>query len=181
MTALAVAMCMSLTACNEPVNGENGKSAYELAVENGYGGTLDEWLDSIKGEKGDTGAQGEKGDKGDSGDGVNDGIVTSTTSVRSDMMLKARWQINTLTVKFFDKFGNLLKTERVEYGKAATAPETPLVDRFVFSEWDADFSRVKKNMLINAVYVPTLVPSETLLPTTYFTAEVLSVRIRAAR
>ena len=56
--------------------GADGKSAYELAVENGYIGTLDEWLASLvgatgatgeKGDKGDTGTAGEKGDKGDTG------------------------------------------------------------------------------------------------------------------
>lgn len=31
------------------IRGERGKSAYELAVENGYDGTLFEWLDSLKG------------------------------------------------------------------------------------------------------------------------------------
>ncbi len=32
-----------------------GKSAYDLAVENGYTGTVSEWLESLKGEKGDAG------------------------------------------------------------------------------------------------------------------------------
>lgn len=39
-------------------DGVDGKSAYELAVELGYTGTLEEWLASLKGETG------EKGDKG---------------------------------------------------------------------------------------------------------------------
>lgn len=34
--------------------GDNGKSAYEIAVENGYTGTEEEWLTSLKGNKGDT-------------------------------------------------------------------------------------------------------------------------------
>lgn len=41
--------------------GEPGKSAYEIAVENGYVGTETEWIASLKGEKGDA------GDRGDSG------------------------------------------------------------------------------------------------------------------
>ena len=56
--------------------GADGKSAYDLAVEEGYTGTLDEWLDSLigkTGEKGDTGEQGEKGEKGDKGDTGADG------------------------------------------------------------------------------------------------------------
>ena len=32
----------------------NGKSAYEIAVEEGFTGTIDEWLASLKGEKGDS-------------------------------------------------------------------------------------------------------------------------------
>ena len=35
-----------------------GKSAYDIAVENGFAGTEAEWLESLKGDKGDTGAQG---------------------------------------------------------------------------------------------------------------------------
>lgn len=36
-------------------NGTNGKSAFELALENGFNGSIDEWLASLKGEKGDPG------------------------------------------------------------------------------------------------------------------------------
>jgi hypothetical protein len=50
------------------VPGENGKSAYELAVDNGYTGTLAEWLNSLKGSDGKDGKDGAKGDKGDKGD-----------------------------------------------------------------------------------------------------------------
>lgn len=49
-------------------DGKNGKSAYEIALDNGFEGTEQEWLDSLKGEKGDTGEKGEKGDKGDTGE-----------------------------------------------------------------------------------------------------------------
>ena len=38
--------------------------AYELAVANGYKGTVEEWLASIKGEKGDKGDKGDKPTKG---------------------------------------------------------------------------------------------------------------------
>ena len=55
----------------------NGLSAYQIALQNGFQGTEEEWLASLKGEKGDKGdkgdtglqgAKGEKGDKGDKGD-----------------------------------------------------------------------------------------------------------------
>ena len=35
------------------IDGKNGKSAYELAVENGFDGTLAEWLDSLNSSMGD--------------------------------------------------------------------------------------------------------------------------------
>lgn len=41
---------------SEIAAGSDGKSAYELAVENGYEGTLTEWLDSLTGEAGEDGA-----------------------------------------------------------------------------------------------------------------------------
>ena len=40
------------------LNGNNGRSAYELAVENGYRGTEEEWLASLKGPAGDKGDDG---------------------------------------------------------------------------------------------------------------------------
>lgn len=40
------------------LHGTNGKSAYDIAVENGFVGTEDEWLASLKGEKGDAGDDG---------------------------------------------------------------------------------------------------------------------------
>lgn len=60
----------------ESIKGEDGASAYQVAVNNGFTGTETEWLASLKGEKGDigpkgatgaTGPQGPKGDKGDTG------------------------------------------------------------------------------------------------------------------
>ena len=36
--------------------GANGKSAYDIAKENGFDGTVEEWLESLRGPKGDDGA-----------------------------------------------------------------------------------------------------------------------------
>jgi hypothetical protein len=41
--------------------GTNGKSAYELALAEGFEGTLQEWLDSLVGPKGDPGKNPVKG------------------------------------------------------------------------------------------------------------------------
>lgn len=42
--------------------------AYGVAVKNGFKGTVEEWLESLKGEKGDQGEPGEKGDPGEKGE-----------------------------------------------------------------------------------------------------------------
>ena len=41
-----------------------GKSAYEIAKENGFNGTEAEWLASLKGEPGAAGASGKDGENG---------------------------------------------------------------------------------------------------------------------
>ena len=46
----------------------NGKSAYEVAVDNGFAGTEAEWLASLVGPQGNTGATGPEGNKGATGD-----------------------------------------------------------------------------------------------------------------
>lgn len=38
--------------------GQAGKSAYEIALDNGFKGTEEEWLESLKGEKGEHGNSG---------------------------------------------------------------------------------------------------------------------------
>ncbi len=74
---LSLAVCITtlavtFSAKSEPA--DNGKSAYEIAVEHGFEGTEEEWRASLKGEagikgdKGDTGESGAQGEKGDTGE-----------------------------------------------------------------------------------------------------------------
>lgn len=49
-------------------DGAAGKSAYEIALQNGFVGTETDWLESLKGQKGDTGEPGAAGAKGDPGE-----------------------------------------------------------------------------------------------------------------
>lgn len=58
--------------------GENGKSAYELAVEQGYSGTLVQWLNSLKGADGAPGAPGAAGAAGPQGPAGPAGAAGST-------------------------------------------------------------------------------------------------------
>lgn len=47
--------------------GQDGKSAYEIAVDSGYNGSEAEWLDSLKGKDGVQGPIGPQGPKGETG------------------------------------------------------------------------------------------------------------------
>ena len=47
--------------------GSDGKSAYQIAVEQGYQGSESDWLSSLKGDKGDKGEKGNTGAKGNPG------------------------------------------------------------------------------------------------------------------
>lgn len=63
-TAGAVMQYVQKYVSENPVVGADGKSAYDIAKEQGFEGTEQEWLDSLKGadgEKGETGATGADG------------------------------------------------------------------------------------------------------------------------
>ncbi len=73
----AVALSLALCACA-------GKSAYEIAVENGFVGSEQEWLDSLRGDAGLNGLpgfDGEKGDKGEDGEKGETGLGIKKTEV----------------------------------------------------------------------------------------------------
>lgn len=85
ITTLALAKAYTDEVAGSGVKGDPGKSAYQIAVENGFQGTEQEWLDSLigptgpKGDKGDQGLpgiqgiQGPKGETGPQGPKGNDG------------------------------------------------------------------------------------------------------------
>ncbi|MBQ6455984.1 MAG: L,D-transpeptidase family protein [Mogibacterium sp.] len=54
------------------------------------------------------------------------------------------------TVTFTDGLGKTLKTQRVESGKAATAPAAPTRKGYDFKGWDKIFSNVTSNLTVNA-------------------------------
>ena len=65
--------------------------------------------------------------------------------------------INKYDVTFVNDDGTVLSTQKVEYGKSATAPEIPTKESdvqytYTFSRWDTDFSCVTSNMTVTAVY-----------------------------
>lgn len=63
--------------------GEPGASAYEVAVENGFTGTEEQWLESLKGEPGPQGIQGEQGEQGPQGPQGPQGQAGKDASINS--------------------------------------------------------------------------------------------------
>ena len=75
VVVMALALCaVLLSACgNKTIT---GKSAYEIAVENGFEGTESEWLDSLKGTDGRNGTDGKDGRNGIDGEDGKDNALT---------------------------------------------------------------------------------------------------------
>jgi hypothetical protein len=69
---------INATSTIEPywAKGDPGKSAYEIAVEHGYVGTEEQWLESLRGPAGADGATGATGPQGPQG--VSGGILFPT-------------------------------------------------------------------------------------------------------
>lgn len=83
---------IELVSGKDGTDGENGKSAYELAVENGYLGTETEWLESLKGADGVNGSDGENGVGIDSIVLDKDGNFVITYTDGTVQMLEHKWE-----------------------------------------------------------------------------------------
>ena len=75
--AAAASMAVGMAGCS------NGLSAYEIAVEHGFQGTEEEWLESLRGEDGQDGQDGQDGEDGEDG-------TTPTIEISED----GYWVIN---------------------------------------------------------------------------------------
>lgn len=77
--------------------------------------------------------------------------LTKDSKVKNGDTVYVKWTINSYTVTFMDG-KTVLKTEKVQHGSAATAPEVPEQDGKTFKGWDKGFSNVTSDLTINAVY-----------------------------
>lgn len=73
-------------------------------------------------------------------------------NVTTDLDVFPIYEEEIYTVTFVDFYGNVLKTETVKYKESATAPNIPTVEYHTFNKWSLDFSEVKNNMTVKAVY-----------------------------
>ena len=75
--------------------------------------------------------------------------LTKDSKVKNGDTVYVKWTINSYTVTFMDG-KTVLKTEKVQHGSAATAPEVPEQDGKTFKEWDKGFSTVTSDLIVNA-------------------------------
>ena len=128
---ISLTAVFGLAACQKGDDGAAGKSAYEIAVDNGFQGTEQEWLDSLKGsssgsqgksaydiwlENGHTGSEadflewlkGEKGDKGDKGEQGEKGDNGATGNPGTAGKDGATWLVGSIDPRSFEgKDGDL--------------------------------------------------------------------------
>ncbi|MDR1791410.1 MAG: InlB B-repeat-containing protein [Propionibacteriaceae bacterium] len=92
------------------------------------------------------------------------GMITEDTVVHGFYIER------TFTVKFVDHDGTVLDTQIVGFGKDAVAPEQPFWAGHFFTGWDKEFTDVKSNLIVYALYdgaqptptnTPSVVPTDT--------------------
>ena len=155
-------------------DGADGKSAYQIAVDNGFDGTEVEWLESLKGKDGQDGVscthewngttltvtsasgttssdlKGEKGDKGDTGDAGKDAFPI--TDSKSGMTVTTEDAANTNILNF--TVNDEVDVEQVkvigrnffhrDYGSSVSHASVTV-------EWDAENQEFIFNGTTNAV------------------------------
>jgi len=74
------------------------------------------------------------------------------TNITQDTIITAEYLINNYQVDFYDHNGTRIDQQNVAYNTAANAPDAPVREGFLFIGWDTDFSQVKKDLSVNALY-----------------------------
>lgn len=77
----------------------------------------------------------------------------SYKNITSDLTIKPLYEINTYSVKFFDKDGNQIgETQTVNWNEAAVAPADQVWDGHTFTGWDKSFTNVQSDLDIRPLF-----------------------------
>lgn len=88
--------------------------------------------------------------------------------------------VEMFTVTFEDYDGTVLKTENIEKGKSATAPEKPVRDGYRFVKWDTSYENVKVDITVTAVYEEITLPSLIVDEVTGKKGDTVAVKVNMA-
>lgn len=77
----------------------------------------------------------------------------SFDNVMGDVDVYPVYKAKTFAVNFYDHIGNLISSQTIPYGEAATAPVAPELYGYDFVEWDQSFDRVKADIDVRPVYI----------------------------
>lgn len=88
-------------------------------------------------------------------DGISLGSV-------GDLTLTAAYEIQKFNVSFYNE-NELINNQKIEYGKSAIAPINPTKENYTFIGWDKEFSNVKSNLNIYALYKANQIGIQVLL------------------
>ncbi len=77
---------------------------------------------------------------------------SSSSNITEDKVINAVFEKEEYKVEFLDPEGNVISTQYVLYLESATAPKIELSDNYIFHGWDTDFSEVKDDLEVKALY-----------------------------
>ncbi len=107
------------------------------------------------------------------GDLIFRGWDKDYTNIQRGTIIKAIYQKEWLTVRFFDADATLLKTETVRYGESANAPEVKDKSGYLFDGWNTLFHEVTEDLDIYATYYTVPVQKYVTLPNVYALCDVV--------
>ncbi|MGP2527409.1 hypothetical protein ACTUHY_05520 [Acidaminococcus sp. LBK-2] len=112
-------------------DGADGLSAYEIAVQRGFNGNEDAWLQSLQGPQGEKGPAGADGKNGVNGVDGKDGLSAYSIAVKngytgSESEWANKWLRGTIVSASTDSDGNMLLTDI--NGNTITTPLKPLAE-----------------------------------------------------
>ncbi len=91
------------------------------------------------------------------------GWDTDFSDVRENMVVRPLFEehLREYTVTFTDMSGEKILSEQVvPYGSAATAPDAPEVEGYLFAGWDAEFDNITSDLTVKAIYEEIPLPEE---------------------
>ena len=94
------------------------------------------------------------------------------SDIHRGTIVKAIYQKEFLTVRFFDANAALLKTEQVRYGESATSPEVSDKPGYLFDGWNTSVDKITEDIDVYATYSAIPVRHSVPLPQLYTLCEV---------